>query len=489
MSDEEVKKIFGLIQEYSPDMANEFLLADNQQAWFNDNIRVLEQLPQFTDKYKNTEQLKTDKPKALAELYNDQSVYVDKDGNVMMPTDERIDTFRKKYPGIGKDEIKEWFDTSNKYKKDYEAEREAQAARVMREREVKDWGWRDLLASEYEKQRYIDDPKSAIFGKQAPGFVGSSTEAKGDLISGVLAGASDFVPGYGAVIGPTIRTGRDIVHKATGSDYQKDWNQIRNDAMFDYGTNIGAWKLLNARKANRIANTLTGNDVDRALAAADELKAVQTGLPQVEPHMVIPSNKQLKLYREAKTPFPHSDPELEHAINDMPQSPLKDELMVAIRRPAGRPINRQAVNDIWMKYYVQANPYQREAVKLGEEAMLPVSKIGKEDVTPFLYKQATSPTYAELGKLDKVRYAGKRGLEKINIGWPGQIAVQQAANLTGRGTTPNVVETALKRSEKDKTIDRYISSYSLLWSKKNPPPEAKNSPIIMEAWKKWSEQE
>ena len=490
MSDEEVKYLYGLISDYSSDMADDFLYSEDHGKWFDNNKRVLESLPQFTEKYKNAAQLRVDKIKALGELFKEQSEYKDKDGNVMLPTKERMDTFKKKHPGIGEDEIAQYFTTSNDYMKEYIQERKDQAARTKRELELKEWPvWKSLLASDYEKQRYLNDPNSAIFGEQAPGFLGSSAEAKGDLISGVLATGGDFVPGYGAVIGPTIRAGRDVAHKVTGSEYQKDWNQIRNDAAWDYGTNIAAWKLLNARKANRIANTLTGNDVDRALAAADELKAVQKGLPQVEPHMAIPSDKQIKLYREAKTAFPHSDTELEHAIMDMPQSPLKDELMLAIRRPAGRPINRQAVNDIWMKYYVQSNPYQREAVKLGEETMLPVSKIGNDDVTQFLYKQATSPKYAELGMFDKARYAGKRGMEKINVGWPGQIGVQQSANLTGRGTEPKLVETALKKAEREANIDRMISSYSLLWSKNNPPPEAKNSPLIMEAWKKWSEQE
>ena len=492
MSDEEVKHLYGLISDYSQDMADDFLNSEDHKAWFELNKRTLESLSGFTEKYKNAEELRADKQKALSELYNAQKGYTDINGNVLIPTAERIETFKKKHPGIGDDEITEWFDKTNNYLQEYKTDATNEANKNLRKQEVKDdWGWRNLVASDYAKQRYIEDPESSLFGAQAPAIgeaKNTRTGAAFDLGAGIAGAAGDFVPGWGALIGPTIRAGRDAGYYFSNSPYKKDPEQIVKDIGTDYATNLAAWKILNARKAEKIAGEMTSSKVERALKAADEQKNVIKGLSDVSEHMATPSRETVLAYRMAKEPYAHNDIILEHTIQDMPNSPLKTELMQAIKRNPGTPINRKKVNEIWNKYFTQSNAYSREAIKQGEEMMIPQSKIGDYKVTPYLRNQASSPRFNELGLLDKFEYTGKRVAEMANRGWPGQIVAQEAATLAGRGSKPNIVETALKKSEKDATIDRIISSYSLLWNKDKEPLEAKKSPIIKAAWEKWSNQ-
>lgn len=493
MSDEEVKYIYSLIRDYSPEMADEFLYSEDQNAWFNNNKRVLESLSGFTEKYKSAEQLRADKFKALSDLYDEQKSYKDDNGNVMLPTTERIETFKKKHPGIGEDEINEWFGKTNEYLQMYNAEAAKEQARNERKREMRDdWGWRNLVASEYAKQRYLDNPESSLFGKQAPALGEAKNTRYGaalDLGTGVAGAAGDMVPGYGALIGPTLRAARDAGYYFSDSPYKKEGSQIIKDIGTDYATNLAAWKILNARKAEKIAGELTGSNVQRALNAADEYKNVTKSLPKVAEHMQNPTKEALEAYRVAKVPYAHNDIILEQTIKDLPNSSLKTELMEAIKREPGRPINRKAVQDIYTKYYVQSVPYMREAVKLGEETMLPVGKIGSDEVTPFLRNQATSPKFHELGLVDKGRYAGKRVAEFANRGWQGQIAAQGMATLGGRGSKPNIIETALRKEEKDATINRLISSYSLLWNTKNKPQGYDESPIIKDAYDKWKKEQ
>ena len=90
--------------------------------------------------------------------------------------------------------------------------------------------------------------------------------------------------------------------------------------------------------------------------------------------------------------------------------------------------------------------------------------------------------------MQKAQYIGNRIANVINVGKAGQSFFQGTNTLSGRGNQPNIVETSLRQKEKEDTINRIISSYSLLWNKKNPPPEAKDSPIIKAAWEKWSKE-
>lgn len=522
MSDEEVKNLYSIIQQYSPDMADDFLYANDQQAWFNENSRMLESLHGFTDKYKSAAKLKTDRLKGLSELYEQQSVYQDNDGNVMLPTDERIESFRKEYPGIGKDEIVEWFNKSNEYKKFYEDEAEKEAQKNLRKKEVKDWPWyQDLIASDYEKQRYIDDPKSALFGEQAP-KLGEADSTRwgsiGDLTAGVAGSIGDAVPGgRGVAIGPIIRGIRDITHKVTGSPYQKDLTQIAMDFGKDIGINAGAWLLPNLRKTAKAADLFADPEVTRALQVAQETKNIQSGARSVAKHYGIPKQEVIDKYREIGVAYPHNDIALAKAIDDMPASELKTELQkIVSSTPSNKPLNRAKIQEITNNYVNQTNKFTQDIQKYNQEVMAPA---GAQDygiktmnirgrpievvVDPQTSKRAAdlaangntymanalkAKSYDELSNLQKLKYKGNQFAHAMNSGYPGQLVMQEFYTGVGRGKSPTIVETAIRKKELEDRIDNVISTYSSLWSKTKKPLGYESNPIIKKAWDKWSKQ-
>lgn len=507
MTDQEIETIANKIGEVAPDQVAAFLR--NPDAF---DYNVLEGYSDFTDKYKNVADFLGDKNKIMMDLY--------KQFDGVMPGDARIYSLSQKYPWLNKEELQNWFDKTNKYREEYKAEREREAGKIRREQEIAERGLDDpryWLASEYENQRYIDDPNSAIFGKEAPGLAGSSTGAKLDLISGILAGASDFVPGAGALVGPSVRLTRDAAHALSDSPYKKGLGQIIRDAAIDYTANVGAWKYLNARKAQKAVNDIGGSTVQNALDVANETKNIQKGALSVSEHYGIPTEADLEKFRELNIKYPHNDMVLKKSINDMPPSELKTELQKIVKEtPENKPLNRQAIQETTEKYVQQTNPLIQAIQKHNQSFMSPAglsdysamelvvdgkpttmilgpktsqsaAKIAGEGGS-YMKAALNAPKYDELTNLQKLQYRGKQAVGSINKGKVGQVLVQQGMNLKGRGSEPKLVETALRKAEKEATIDRLISNYSLLWNKNSPPPEAKDSPIIKAAWEKWSKE-
>lgn len=473
MTDEEITQRLNKLAEIDPELVPVFLKDPD-----NFDYSQLEGYSAFTDKYKNVADFTGDKAKILSDLYQQM------DGQY--PSDARMLSIQQQYPFINAAELKDWFDKTNAYKAEYEAEREAAAAKKKREQEVKDWGWRDFIASDYEKQRYVDDPNAALFGAQAPDL-GKAPEtrwgAMGDLSTGIAAGVTDVAPlPFGAQIwaGPAIRAARDIGHKVSDSPYQKDVTTIGGDIAKDISFNLGAAFLANARRGARIASMARDPKVGDALALADETKNINEGIKRVAEYAEWPKNV-------ADVKYMHTDAELFNAVKAMPESELKSELMPLVSDFTNRPINRAAVNELFAKYGMQANPTVGKVnKKLVQQNELPLEFEGNN---AFYTKTIASPTYEDLSKLQKAQYQAVKLTNAINAGKLGQSAFEgYNTAVIGRGSQPNIVETALRQKEKEDTINRLISSYSLLWNKKNPPPEAKDSPLIKAAWEKWSKE-
>ena len=245
--------------------------------------------------------------------------------------------------------------------------------------------------------------------------------------------------------------------------------------------------VANARKGAKAAQAFKDPEVARAMNLVDDTKAIKEGLATVRPASRIPEQKMTDLYRALSVEDPMNDIVLKNLINDMPESYLKKELLPFVSDIKNKPINRQGVIDVLNKYERETvGPWQDALRKdLRQNKMLPEeARQGSE----YLESALGSKPYKELSKLQKGKYALNRAAELINTGWPGQVMVQEGYTSVGRGKTPNVVETALQKAEKEATIDRLISSYSLLWNKNKEPAEAKNNPIIKAAWEKWKEQ-
>lgn len=480
MTDQEIETMANKIAEVAPDQVATFL--SNPDAF---DYNILEGYSDFTDKYKNVADFIIDKPKIMSELYQQF------DGK--FPGEARLYSLSKKYPWLNTSELKEWFDKTNEYKKMYEAEREAEAGKTRRKQEIdKEWFLQNLLASDYSKQRYIDDPNASVFGKEGS-FDPSSTQGQEELQDVILGGTgavADLIPGAGALIAPTIRTGRDVLHYFSDSPYKKSVRDIGRDAALDYGINTGAWLLANARKGAKAATELSSNDVKRAVNLANENNAIHEGLGMVEATGAsrIQSLPEILSYRNMGVANPINDIKLKNLIMDMPESSMKQELMPLVADIKKRPINRAEVNEIIQKYQKETNPaYQANLrAKLKQDKFLP------EDArygSPYLERAITTKPVSELKKLEQASYLFNRLSAQVNKGKLGQMLVQEGATVTGRTSgKPNVVETALQKKEREDSIERIINNYSLLWNKKSPPPEAKESPLIKAAWERWSKE-
>lgn len=223
-----------------------------------------------------------------------------------------------------------------KMKEYYDAEvkgRHDQAMRKKREKEVKDWGWkgggwrnvlRQLLVSDYEKQRYIDNPNAALFGEQAPS-IGSAPETRWgsatDLGLGVAGAVADVMPGWGGILGgPAIRSVRDVGHVVLGSPYQKEAGQILSDFASDAGINAGANYLTNFRTFQRMGrNAGKANDVGHVVDL--DLAGVGIMNPRVD-NLYGPLLDEVTGGTKSL-----SNTDIVKMVSELPESPMKGELM------------------------------------------------------------------------------------------------------------------------------------------------------------------
>lgn len=458
MSDEELRKKYNDLYAINPDIANDFL--NSPEGWFDkkENQRWLEGQTSFTRQYKSFMDLLGDKEKALTELYRNQ------DGE--WPTEERLMAFKEQNPSIGDSDIKEWFDNVNAARAHYKKEQEDEAAKYKRAKEIeKEWRLGGdnlaaaLFASDYEKQRYINEPQEATFGKEAAGL-GSSMGSKADLALGAAGGAADMLPGpFVSFVGPVIRGARDVGHKVTGSPYQKDWSEIAGDFGSDVAANAAAFGIANARKLSRIARGYASPDVQAALALRDQEKALAKGVTSI---------------MERKAEGGLSQIDLAKTINDMPNSYLKTELMPELEK-----LGSKEGMDV-EKIFSTTEKYAKEGRQphLKEYAKRAIDQGNKIELTPYGRQVLITPELKNVG--DKLTALGLRGADLINLGGPGQQIVQSVNTVVrGRGSKATTDERYI--------IDKYKNMYDRDWSLGFAPRKKDGDPL-WEAYKEWSEE-
>lgn len=177
----------------------------------------------------------------------------------VLPKALLADMYDKDFADVPREKFDETVANMSKYWEDEKRAREYNASRKRREKEINDaniispWS----LASEYSKQRYIDDPNASIFGKEGK-FNPYSKEGQDeirDVSLGLFGAALDAVPGVGGVVGgPAVRLARDIYHSESDSPYKKDLETIGKNALTDVGFNVGTNYLPTAilRRGNRV---------------------------------------------------------------------------------------------------------------------------------------------------------------------------------------------------------------------------------------------
>lgn len=224
-----------------------------------DNARWIEEYaPVFMEAGVNTDDMAALKktveplPKRLREAFGDLK---------FAPSEKwKNRVYKQEFSDVDKDEFEKGLAKMKEYFDKEEAQKRAEADKEKRKREVKNWGWRDFLTSDYEKQRYVEEPQAALFGEQAPSL-GDAPETRwgsaADLGLGVAGAAGDVVPGWGSVLlGPGARIARDVGHKVTDSPYQKEWGDIVKGGIADVMVSGGTIALPNFRKQMRMYNNM-----------------------------------------------------------------------------------------------------------------------------------------------------------------------------------------------------------------------------------------
>lgn len=331
--------------------------------------------------------------------------------------------YQNEFEDVPREEFEKVLSNMRKYYSEDSTQQEKEAGKIRRTNEIKEWGLIDkLLASDYEKQRYIDNPQSAIFGKEAPGFFGSSTGAKADLISGIGAGVADVVtaplPPVNVIAGPTIRAGRDVAHIATNSPYQKE----PMDVIKDYGTdvlfNAGTVGLANARRGARILSNLSTPEVRSAYELANITDDIKRGLN--------------------KLPKASNTQEFAYAVRNLPESPLKQDLLTTFGKN-GKLVDEVEANSIIRQYSRDVKPVWQNAQSMamtGTNATMPKH-------SSYLTQVLTTPR--PQGVYQNVEYGALRGMDKINVGWPGTILFESGRTAMSRGTKPELTKDGFNR--------------------------------------------
>lgn len=459
MSDEQIDVIVKKLYEVDPQLADAFASSPDKSAWLNDNEDVLEGYDAYTDKYKNLSDFKGSTSKVLYDLYKSQ------DGK--MPSEARIFSFRKKHPEISPEEIRDWFEKTNAYKAEEERARDEEAGRTRRALEIKnDWSLpKKVLASEYEQQRYINDPKSAIFGKEAPGLAGSSAGAKADLAAGAAGAIGDALPGvWGVAGGPVVRAARDIAHKAFGDKEitgEKDWKDIGTDFFKDLSINAGAYALPNARKFERMTRGTASDAVNRALQIKDIERSVQAGVKKWE-----------------KTPIDNLV-DARKAIMAMPESPMKSELIEASKGfldETGKTSDLQKIVDKYRENVIIGDQVAEDPIKIVKSAK---NRLNNFEVTDYLRAKAVEEP---LKGIDKASYALRNLADQINVKYPGQVITSELPTAAGRGSKPSVDEAIKARNAQ--LIEPLINKYSRQWQAGFVPTKIDGDPLY-EAYAEW----
>jgi hypothetical protein len=393
---------------------------------------------------------------------------------------------------LNKEELKEWFDKTNEFKNEYEQERENEAKRQERVKEVeRDWSLpKKLVTTDYEKQRYINEPEKALFGEQAPSW-GSAENTRwrsmGDLAAGALGTAADLVPTpiHSEIwAGPVVRGLLDASYY--GTPYQRKPEDIISDFAQDMSVNAGAELFQNWRRAKRGERKLLNqsSDLARHMNVVDETKNISGSINKIG-NLI--NNKA-------------DVTDIVNAINELPDSELKKELMSKTSGPL-REVRKGDVEEILNNYktYIDEgtkNAYVKElGSKFYEPKPMPnVPQVVDDFALPnneYMRRVLLAPD--KLSKIDKAKEQGIRLFDFAynNISTPvTKFAGRETANLRkfSNEDKKNIVANILAQKEQQDNIDRIISSYSLLWNKDKPPMEAKDSPLIKEAWKKWKKQ-
>ena len=421
--------------------------------------------------------------KPLAERLTDAFGSSDKENPFKRSKNELDEIYKQDFSDdVSREQFDKALEQQSNYWEDYKKERERDAGVYRRELEVKNWskqpeGWyRNLLASDYEKQKYIHEPEKSIFGNEAP-MLGDAPEVRlgsmADLGVGAAGAVADVVPTPYMTqtwLGPAIRGARDVAHYY-GSDYKKDLGQIASDVgsdfVFNVGTDImptailkrGARTAKNAKKAESVVRSQL-TKADNYLQAKRAVENVDAGVN------IFGHNDWNTTYKIAGDPI-----EWMKEVEKLPEGPMKQEL--AGLKNATREKKMEALTN-WQSMQGATSPYLYKELPSGEKV-----------VKPYFQMNLSKPQLEHMETVVKgdLKNASRttRALAGIGEGWKkfGESGVKSVKTGTGRGTKPNYDE----EKQKEWFKQNYTRDW-LLGFKPYPKEQQMNSPK-WQAYKEW----
>ena len=225
-------------------------------------------------------------------------------------------------------------------------------ARRQRLEELKNEPWyKNILMSDYAKERYVNTPEKSMFRPESQWY--NTGEDVRDLMLGTIGLGADLLPGVGGVVlGPIARTTRDIANDAPL--YEAGHNFVT-----DAGLNLGANVLPNWRSYSRMLRGTKQADTpfETAVDLYKESQAINEGVKKVY-------DSYDKLRWKQITPS-----QFRWDIKQLPESPMKQDLLKQI----GDDVTKLETTDGQIDVLITVDNW-RDAVRTGKPYLKELEK-------------------------------------------------------------------------------------------------------------------
>lgn len=404
--------------------------------------------------------------------------------------------WQKDFKDMSFDDFKNDVGSMSKHWDNEKLAREYEAGRVARANEVKKGGPKWWLASEYSKDRYINEPEKSIFSDEGEWF--NKGDDVRDVTLGGLGLVADFLPTKWTMLGPVARGVRDYANY--GTPYGKDLLDIGKERGIDAGTSVAAAFLPNFRKGKRILNTF-----------AEDTPGVGNIFKSYELNKNVGGTlNTIKTLENLKNVENINYRDIYNIVQKMPEGPSKNKFMKtlnefddfgspeSVKNLANR-MSRQAtaehhilVNDVGLyndkgNLVVKPNKVSEKEINPDDiQFLMEEDKLSRNDAVSELIRQkqkerdmAIKPYKALRSEVAVVEPLGPVGKFMRDYVIPTENALEQG--LAKRVT--NMYEAPI--SDKDRKLrDWYKEHYAKDWELDFKPNEKEGDPL-WEAWKEW----
>lgn len=388
---------------------------------------------------------------------------------------------------------------------------ETEKGRARRAKEIEDMAWynpQKWATSDYEKQRYINDPDASIIGKEGNSPYWNKGEAISDLAYGVAGGVADLLPGVGGmVVGPAIRGARDVQHKLTDSKYQKEGGDIAGDFGKDLFVNVGSDVLPTAltRYMPRVVKFARKGKQNNGMAKfAEDVytnKATREKVNQMNDELdSFGWNLHSKNFNEGQI-YDTPDIALIDQIKSLPKnSILRQQLEkdAIIKSNAGiEHIDREAMTST-LADFAAATPKKDELANFENLRTMPDGFHKNTQLELMLNeegdKQHILDYMLEQNKAANVSKNAKRGSKALDYWENYGDRVNKTLATMGVGKNVPMLPTAIQSRQTSKVntderedIDWFKENYSRDWEAGFIPRGKEDEPI-MKAYREWKEE-